>query len=165
MGLAQLSDIMDFKLYPFGNAKESKKGDEYVFTCQHGPAECVGNLIFACAMHYHNTTAEWFPFVECVEGSRSNPSVAAPGCATKAGFDDYTSNIEPCSSGKEGNALMHIIAQDTINLSPAHQWTPWIVLNGKPLSEKQLDQHLTSLVCDAYTGTKPPACKREKCAK
>merc|ERR1712233_121874 len=58
-----------------------------------------------------------------------------------------------------GNKLMHIIAVATDSLVPRHKWTPWVVMNGKPLTDHQLDQHLSKLVCDAYQGSdKPPAC-------
>ncbi len=38
---------MDVRLYPFGNAEESEGKEEgrWKFQCQHGPKECVGNLL------------------------------------------------------------------------------------------------------------------------
>uniref|UniRef100_A0A1B0F9A4 Uncharacterized protein n=1 Tax=Glossina morsitans morsitans TaxID=37546 RepID=A0A1B0F9A4_GLOMM len=38
----ELGDFIDIKLVPFANAKSVDDGKEIV--CQHGPAECLGNL-------------------------------------------------------------------------------------------------------------------------
>lgn len=150
---------MDLGFYPYGNAKETQKPDgSWDYTCQHGPSECVGNLIEACAMQYHPNVKDWFPFINCIEASNKSPALAAPACAKTSGWTDYDGNITTCTNGKEGNDLMHIVAQATENLSPAHQWTPWVVMNGKPLSSSQLDQELTKLICAAYTGQKPAGC-------
>jgi len=151
---------MEFANYPYGNAQEKLLSNgSYSFSCQHGPEECAGNLIEVCGTYYHNTTAEWFPFVNCVEGASLSPAEAAPGCAAQAGWTDYTSNILPCSTGALGNKLLHAVGVKTAGLSPPHSFTPWVVLNGKPLSRDEIGIPLTSLVCAAYTGAvKPPAC-------
>jgi len=151
---------MDLTFYPYGNAHESQQGGQWVFTCQHGASECLGNMIEACGIKYHNNTNDWFPFVNCIEASSQAPASAAPGCASKAGWTDYAGNITSCVKGPEGNALMHQIALATEGLKPPHQWTPWVVLNGKPLTQQQLDQPLYKLVCAAYQGTKPPGCSK-----
>lgn len=154
---------MSFSMFPYGNARTTNTAP-YTFTCQHGKNECIANMYQACAMEHFNTTAQWWPMVNCMEGSR-DPVSDASGCATKAGLD--WSVIETCAgsdpangSADDGNPLMYSIAQATKNLNPPHQWTPWVVLNGKPLSSSQLDMKLTTLVCNAYTGTKPSGCTR-----
>jgi interferon gamma-inducible protein 30 len=53
---------------------------------------------------------------------------------------------------------MHQEALWTNSLQPPHQWTPWVVMNGSPLTQTQLDESLTKLVCAAYTGPKPSGC-------
>ncbi|XP_023342039.1 gamma-interferon-inducible-lysosomal thiol reductase [Eurytemora carolleeae] len=38
--------IVQFSMYPYGNAKESQNPDgTWKFECQHGDKECTGNLI------------------------------------------------------------------------------------------------------------------------
>jgi interferon gamma-inducible protein 30 len=118
----------------------------------------------ACAIKHNNDTATWWPFVDCMENSR-DPVSAASGCATKANID--WSTIQSCAgpnpdqgSADDGNPLMHSISVATESLQPPHQWTPWVVLNGKPLTSSQLDQKLTTLICNAYTGPKPAACSK-----
>lgn len=150
---------MDLGFYPYGNAQERQVGGKWVFSCQHGAAECEGNMIEACAMHFHNTTSDWFPFVNCIEKSNMQPSAVAKSCATRAGWSDWE-EINACTTSALGNSIMHGIAQATENLKPPHQFTPWVVLNGTPLTSSQLDQQLYKLVCNKYTGPNPPqACK------
>lgn len=150
---------MNFSLVPYGNAHEKQNPDgSWTFSCQHGANECAANMIFACAINFHPDPAVYFPFVDCMEET-SSPATAGSKCAGQVGFD--WSEINSCTSSKLGNSLMHAYAQQTSSLSPAHQWTPWVVMNGKPLSQSQLGQKLVTLVCDAYKGTdKPAACGR-----
>jgi len=155
-----VGSIMNLTFYPYGNAKETQQGGKWVFTCQHGASECLGNMIEACAIKYHqNSTAEWVNFISCCETSSQPVDKVGASCASKQGWTDYSTGIMSCVNGKEGNDLMHSIAVATQSLQPPHQWTPWVVMNGKPLTESQLDQSLTKLVCNAYQGTKPPGCK------
>lgn len=157
-------DIFQLTMMPFGNGQETKKANgSYTFNCQHGPSECVGNLLEACGIYYHNSSKEeWFPYIYCIEHAALSkglsPAAAAPLCAKSAGWTDYDTNILPCASNSFGNGLMHGIAAATNALKPDHEWVPWVVLNGKPLSDKQLDLSLITLICQAYTGTPPAKC-------
>jgi len=161
---------MDLMSYPYGNAQEHQSGGEWVFSCQHGSAECAGNMYEACTIEHNKTVVKgvpnWFPFFLCMEKSGNAGSASvAQRCAADNGQD--WSVINKCSgtdptkgSSDDGNPLMHSIAVATNSLIPPHEWTPWVVLNGKPLSQAQLSESLTKLVCNAYTGAdKPPACK------
>lgn len=40
-------DIVNITVVPYGNARETydSSSQQYVFTCQHGAQECLGNLI------------------------------------------------------------------------------------------------------------------------
>jgi len=150
---------MNFSYYPYGNARQKQKPDgTWEFTCQHGANECKANMMFACTMHYHSDPKDYWPFVSCVEEA-SSPATAGEKCAKSAGFD--WSEINTCLTGKLGNQLEHAVGVATDGLVPRHQWTPWVVMNGKPLSQSQLDQKLVKLVCDAYQGSqKPQACTK-----
>lgn len=150
--------IMDFSLFPYGNAKQTKNADgSYSFHCQHGARECEGNMVIACAQHFHNKTSEWFGFVDCLE--QGSPSSDGEDCANMAGFSDWA-EIDACTSSSLGNGLMHDLAEATNALIPPHKWTPWVVIDGKPLNEAQLSVSIIELVCDAYTGTKPAVCSK-----
>lgn len=159
----KVGQIMDVMLVPYGNAQESPDGSEWRFTCQHGPQECVGNLIETCAISILQNVTAYFPFIHCVEVSieSGDPRSVAQSCATQLGID-FTA-IDKCQSGSQGNSLEHEMAQKTNALNPPHHYVPWITLNGKH-TEKIQNQaifNLLELVCDNYQGSKPSAC-REK---
>lgn len=149
---------MDFMLYPYGNARQTQASDgSWTFDCQHGEDECTGNLIEACAIHLNNATKTWFPMIKCIEGSNKLPAKSAPKCASDNGIDYKP--ILACTTSSLGNKVMHQIGSNTDNLNPPHKWTPWVVMNGTPLTDDQLDVDLYKTVCAAYRGNnKPAAC-------
>lgn len=162
-----MGEIFDFSVYPFGNAKESGSSGEYTFTCQHGTPECEGNMYEACAINQNNGTDAstnapyYWPFLVCME--QGAPESDAEKCAQKGGLNyqniSACAGTDPAVGSAEGNALMHQMALITGGLNPPHQFTPWVTINGKPLTGDQTNEPLTRLVCDAYTGTKPARCK------
>lgn len=165
-----VGDIVDLSIWPYGNAKESQNSDgTWTFTCQHGTNECIGNMYEACAIeHYPAIGAGGIPaylgFFGCLEKSGAAGNLkTAQNCAASNGID--WSVIDACAgsnpavgSPTDGNPLMHSIAVATNSLQPPHQFTPWVVLDGKPLTSAQISLSLTRLVCNAYTGTPPPGC-------
>jgi len=170
--LAAVGEIMDFMVWPYGNANEKQNADgTWTYTCQHGVNECIGNMWEACAIEYNNVTLndahktpKWFSFFNCMEASnQAGVQSVAQSCASKGGLD--WSVINTCAGSNpavgtaaDGNPIMHQIALKTNSLIPPHQWTPWVVINGTPLTESQLDLSLIKLVCQAYTGTPPAGC-------
>ena len=162
---------MNFSFFPYGHETQFQNVDgSWHFYCQHGQVECDENMLEACARHFHpkggaHNTYEWWPFVVCMEGAEegATPDVAAGTCAQSLGWSDYESNIRPCwqnSTGLNslGNDIMHEIGLATEALKPKLDFTPWVVLEGTPLTADQLDLSLIALICKAYTGPKPDAC-------
>nr|XP_039264896.1 gamma-interferon-inducible lysosomal thiol reductase-like [Styela clava] len=155
------SDIMELKIYSYGNANETKNSNTEMwdYTCQHGPRECVGNLIENCIQYYTNyNILKYFPIFYCMESAK-NPVNAAEKCVTDAGLQ--WSEINKCASGPEGNALMHKTAMATDSLKPKQIYVPWVVINDrhtKPL-QKDAQNNLPKLLCDTYRGAKPIQCK------
>lgn len=151
-----LNDIMVVNLVPFGNAQEVKQDEKYVFTCQHGEQECLGNMIETCLMNMSNMA---FPIIFCMESS-SDVINSAKACT---GVYDPTlswDKVMSCVNGPQGNQLMHQNALETAALKPPHQYVPWITINGEhtdDLQDKAMNS-LLSLVCSMYKGTKPAAC-------
>lgn len=157
----KVGQIMDVKLVPYGNAEESRKGSEWSFNCQHGPKECVGNLIETCAISILKNVSTYFPFIHCLEvniAGSSDPHPVAEKCASGQGID-FT-DIDKCQSGPQGNSLEHEMALKTNALNPHHNYVPWVTLNGKHTEEIQdkATFNLLGLVCDTYQGSKPSAC-------
>jgi len=163
--------ITEFQAYPYGNAKEVQNADKtWTYTCQHGVNECNGNMYEECAIeHYGNYTLAtgkpvWWNYFYCLEKSgQAGTASVAQNCATTNGMDwnmitTCASSTPSKGSTDDGNPQMHRIAVDTETLSPPHQYTPWVVLNGKPLSQADYNLPLINLVCNAYTGVKPSCC-------
>jgi len=177
--LNTIGAIIDFRSFPYGNAKETQNADgTWTFTCQHGVNECIGNMYEACAIKYYNTTDSkhvptFWPFFYCMEksGNAADTTVAS-GCAKNNGLDWTV--ITTCAgsnpakgSNDDGNPLMHSLAVATDSLVPPHQFTPWVVVNGVPLSSSQINLPLTPIVCkdwlaNANCKDPPAACNAFK---
>jgi len=161
---------MTLRSFPYGNAKETQNADgTWSFTCQHGVNECIGNMFEACAIEHNNSTGTnhvptWWPFFYCMEKSQNAANVTiASNCAKNNGLDwttiDTCAGDDPAKGTKEdGNPLMHNIAVATGALVPPHTFTPWVVVDGKPLTSAQLDLPLTPIVCTAYSNKNPQTC-------
>lgn len=157
-----IGSIMNVNLVPYGNAHERKKGGKWVFSCQHGKEECIGNLIETCAIHFYPKASVYFPFIHCIESSLSIPRKVAPSCAKKFKLD--YSKIEDCANGKLGNRLEHEMALKTQALNPPHLYVPWVTLDGVHTKkiQKQAENDLIGLICKTYKGsTKPQPCQNQ----
>jgi interferon gamma-inducible protein 30 len=172
--LNQIGQIIAFRTFPYGNANEKQNADgTWTYTCQHGVSECDGNMYEDCAIEHNNSTAPngmwptWWPFFLCMEkaGTAGDASTAQT-CANNNGLDFNV--IKTCAGSNpavgttdDGNPLMHQTAVLTNNLVPPHQWTPWVVVNGSPLTSAQLDLSLIPIVCNAFktacAGQTPPS--------
>ncbi|KAF5891440.1 glycogenin-1-like isoform X2, partial [Clarias magur] len=143
-----LHDIMNVELVPYGNAEEKQVGDKYEFTCQHGPDECLGNMLETCIL---NKVPHSFFVVFCMEAA-VDVVKAAEACLSLYSPDTKFGDIMACVNGDEGNKLMHENAKKTAGLKPPHQYVPWITINGEhtdDLQEKAMGS-LFQLVCSLY---------------
>ncbi|KAK3749816.1 hypothetical protein RRG08_063099 [Elysia crispata] len=156
---ANLSSIMNLTLVPYGNALERKVGDKWVFQCQHGEQECIGNVIETCAIAIVKDITKYFPFIHCMEQSELNPEEAAKKCSTS--FPVPIADILKCSKSEYGNKLEHEMAVKTDALQPPHKYVPWVTVNGVHTAaiESEAEKDIVKLVCDTYKGPKPPVCK------
>ena len=60
--------MADVHLWPYGNAHEvAGPEDTWKYTCQHGPNECVGNMLEACALYYIKDPLQQQQFFVCLE--------------------------------------------------------------------------------------------------
>ena len=154
----KVKDIFAIKLYPYGKATSTKSGDTWTFECQHGPNECQGNLLLACAVTLYPKTEEILPFIFCVE-SDSSPQTAGQKCAAQTGLEWNTLN--QCVNSNVGSQLLYNNGEVTQHLSPALNYVPWIVVDGQHTAEinTEAETDLVSLVCKRYQGDqKPDAC-------
>jgi len=68
---------------------------------------------------------------------------ASKTCLPDSGMDKEA--ILDCAKGNEGDLLHMAAAQMTIDLDPPHKWTPWVVMDGKPLEDKT--QQILAEIC------------------
>lgn len=151
-----LRDIMTVTLVPYGNAKEIPDGQKYKYECQHGPEECLGNMIETCLWNLTQAAPE---VILCMEASSDVVKSAQPCTQLFAPELDW-GKVTSCVDGDLGNQLMHQNALKTEALKPPHQYVPWLTINGEHTEDLQ-DKAMSSLfnlVCSMYKGTKPPAC-------
>ena len=155
-----IGSIMNVHLVPYGNAEETQEGGKWVYDCQHGQEECIGNLIETCAIYLYPNASVFFPFIHCIETSSLSPGTAAPSCAQEYKLD--YSKIQSCASGDLGNRLEHEMALKTQALNPPHSYVPWVTLEGVHTDQIQNEAefNLIGLICGAYKGSpKPQACQ------
>jgi len=152
--------IMNLTLVPYGNAHWKKSGDHYVFDCQHGADECLGNIIETCAIAIVKDIKVYLPFIHCMEASKGEIKSAAEKCSKS--FPVPLDQIMNCSTSKQGNDLEHEMAVKTDSLNPPHRYVPYVTINGVHTEalENAAEKDLVKLVCDTYKGTKPSACQK-----
>jgi len=152
--------IVNINLYPYGNAREHKKGQIWVFECQHGEDECQVNLVETCALHLLPPIYK-MPFIHCVETSPSPTIDSGKNCAIQLGLE--WDPIFSCYNGSVGNFLEHQMAEKTDALKPSHWYVPWVTVNGvhtEKIQDKVSDDML-GYVCSVYQGPKPDACSTQ----
>jgi len=150
-------------MLPFGNAQETFNAQSgmYAFECQHGKAECLGNLVHVCAMNVVMNHAKlWFPFVHCMElkvqGKGRNPDIIKIGqeCAQQNAMN--WTEISECVHGYRGNIVQHAVAKAT----PSHQYVPWIIVNDIHTEDMQeaAEKDFLHFLCKFFHHPKPFAC-------
>ncbi|XP_065508755.1 gamma-interferon-inducible lysosomal thiol reductase [Caloenas nicobarica] len=152
-------DVLSVTLVPYGNAQERNVSGKWRFQCQHGPEECLGNMIETCLMHEAKNFSTYFPVIFCLE-SGSSVTKNLEACLQVYAPQLDSGRVAACVQGDVGAALMHRNAQLTEALDPPHQYVPWILVNGKHTDELQAQAQasLLGLICRLYQGEKPEAC-------
>ncbi|XP_053320065.1 gamma-interferon-inducible lysosomal thiol reductase [Spea bombifrons] len=158
-----LNNIMNVTLVPYGNAMEKNNSGKWEFECQHGPEECVGNMMEACLMYYLGNLDDYFLVIFCMESS-NNVTMALDACLSIYEPSLSSKKVVECVNSDLGNKLMHQNALRTEALNPPHKYVPWIVINGKHSDDLQsrAQSALFNLICETYTGPKPDACSQKK---
>jgi len=153
-------EILTVVFVPFGFSNYTPNGDTYDFTCQHGPDECYGNKIHACALNYYPNNVDNVPFISC--SMAANDTVAASeGCADTYGLN--WQDIYGCANADLGGQLLEANGVVTLGLDPEMTWVPWIVLNHQFTVENEIlsQTNFLKLACDTYQaggGVLPAGC-------
>ncbi|XP_062510733.1 gamma-interferon-inducible lysosomal thiol reductase-like [Corticium candelabrum] len=147
----KVGEIFTLHFVPWGNALMNPDGS---FDCQHGEMECAMNTVEACVIKYYPSRSMWWPFIVCLEAHRSLQTwEIAQQCAEKQNIT--WTDIKTCAKGPMGKRLEVMYYEETASLNPPHQYTPWVLINGKHVKET----HIIRKICAAYEGgNKPEAC-------
>ncbi|XP_050728324.1 gamma-interferon-inducible lysosomal thiol reductase-like [Eriocheir sinensis] len=152
-----LKDILTMDVNAYGLASDVPLGETYVFQCQHGHAECVGNMMITCAKNLTQDEKVFMAFSNCVM-AEFTAAAAGPQCAEQTGVD--FAPVEECYNSVEGHRLLHEVGVKQNALETAVYWVPWILIDDV-FTDDQLwaaQEDLRQVVCDAYTGEPPAAC-------
>jgi len=155
-------DMVNFTVYPFGNAQETQVGNSsWNYTCQHGPMECYGNQVENCAKYYYTNSTNFLDWLICVEGdvrTTQNFDVSGQNCSEEHGLD--WTEVQKCATGELGMRLTHKAAAATNNLNPHLAYVPYIVVNGKHdvQAENEINDDFVQWACQNYGGDKPSVC-------
>jgi len=150
---SRLIDIAELRIIPSGNVIVGPDNSIY---CQHGPLECAGNKLEACAVHLYPEVNKWYPYVECLTKQGMSIVDNAAKCAQDSGLDEKA--IDECYEGELGEKLTRAALKETAELQPPHTYVPWLVVDGEPAYDDY--ENVAALVCEAYTGTKPEECEQ-----
>nr|AYQ96082.1 gamma-interferon-inducible lysosomal thiol reductase [Dugesia japonica] len=151
-----LGNYVEVTLYPYGKAEEKFVGNKWEFICQHGPLECQGNTILACAISMTNQSI-YVPFTSCLMRDL-NPLSNFRSCCEQFKLD--LNLVNKCFQGQKGNELQHHYALATSSLVPKLVYIPWIILN-KVYTQANQDQaatNLKALICKHIKVPPPPEC-------
>jgi len=123
-------------------------------TCLHGPGECVGNRILLCAHNLTITKSEWgyWNYGVCMQADYTNIPDNAPACAEKTGMP--WKEINECASGALGLSLFKDSIAKSVSLQVKS--TPTVFVGPKMYVGGP--NNPLAIICNAYTGTKPPGC-------
>lgn len=148
--------IADFHLYPYGNAKEYQASDRWIFKCQHGENECVGNLMENCAFDitdYQNGLAFAICLEENIQQYSQDFAKTGSYCAGLHNID--INGVNDCMQGERGNKIQHEVATKTEALQPPHNYVPWVVVNDQHdiNVEDQVFDNMLGYICKNYKGT------------
>ncbi|XP_014289167.2 GILT-like protein 1 [Halyomorpha halys] len=124
-------------LIPFGKA--NKTGDTY--TCQHGPSECDGNKVHACAIKFITDQTTLLNYIGCLMNASTpgNSTLPYPDpakiCTNQTGITaQILGNITQCSTTGDGNTFVGTYANITTQFIGNHTDTfsvPFIAFNNK----------------------------------
>ncbi|XP_013196703.1 gamma-interferon-inducible lysosomal thiol reductase [Amyelois transitella] len=120
-----LRNRIKLQLVPFGKARSTNTG--YGFECQHGPSECLGNVVQDCALSlmYDRDDSEKTEYVAC-EMSTLAGARGSLECVQNANLAGAA--VNQCISSGRGRQLQLESERLTNMYSP--RFIPTVVING-----------------------------------
>ncbi|KAJ2947820.1 hypothetical protein O0L34_g9608 [Tuta absoluta] len=142
--MKQMHEHIDLRMFPYGKVRKSyDQNRTLVVKCQHGPDECYGNKLHACAIDLLQTAADnpdWFSFIGCLMANHSNDA-AADLCAKELNIDPEP--IKACAKVDRGSQLFSHYGK--LSSKVPYTFVPYVVIDGNPMGRHR---KLISAVCD-----------------
>lgn len=154
----ELKESVDIKWVPFGKSQYSTQGSDVLFTCHHGPNECYGNKVHACAIEHiqansyqteHTRESLTADFINCMMKAGKNfPDNVYPGA--RCARDNHISvweSIQQCANSTEGSQLLKQHGDATNRFQMPLLTVPTVVFN------EQYDAKVNERAMDNFVGT------------
>jgi len=166
-----LSELVELNLLPYGRATQKFDVNQYEFTCRHGPQECVGNRIQACALHLtpkkddlgYNRVATGFIYclMDKVVRDGNNTQWPTRDCATESNVTNLH-EIENCANHPHGSNYLSEYGRLTQALTPPLKSVPTIVFNNQYKEDDNVlsQTNFIGALCQYIKGEKPDECSR-----
>ncbi|KAL8262313.1 hypothetical protein R6Q59_026395 [Mikania micrantha] len=141
-----LISIVDLKMVPWGNTQFAPNN---AWICQHGPDECMIDIVEACAIDLLPQPGLRFKLIECIENlDLQGRHGDWKSCMSSLKIDPKP--ITDCYQTRKGFDLELKFADETKKLNPPHRFVPWVLVNNHPLQEDY--QNFVAYICKAYKG-------------
>ena len=157
--ISQFRPYISITLVPYGKAKTTKTQQSYQFSCQHGSAECQGNLYHNCAQKYITDQVSKIRLISCMFEKTSTSMSTGPDwdtvsrqCTDQWGLSGQLSSLYNCAVDLEGRQLHYQAGMRT----GAREFIPTVEMSGgRELGKVVLDSRakvkkLVAEFCDLY---------------
>ncbi|VEN40674.1 unnamed protein product [Callosobruchus maculatus] len=158
---SKFADYLRLDMVPFGivKSKFDEETQRWTFACEHGPDECYGNVIHACALDL-NPPKTALDFINCCE-RQANPATdeAFQKCAKEIGI-----NFEDLKRCKETTGYRHQVANAKKSRKIGLSTVPFITLNDKRDDDLNSEacQDFEGFVCKQLADNPPKGCQSLK---
>ncbi|XP_069693930.1 uncharacterized protein [Periplaneta americana] len=149
----ELGNYLNIDLIPFGKSSQWYSDNQFQFTCHHGPKECYGNIVHACAVKHFSVPDDRIAYVGCLMTTvdtklTSNDSFPLEPCGKTGKFPLDVEKIKRCVNA-EGLSLLSEMGNKTAKLSPPLSSVPAVAVNMtyKLEDQSKLTKELKSVVC------------------
>jgi hypothetical protein len=148
---SSIMDIIDLHMYIFGKGYQLST-EPQKFSCQHGPAECYGNLVENCVIKY-TSPGDAVDMLVCLHNARTFDEMTISSC-TKSLEDPQGSkdSIMQCIKGEGEYLLQKAYDKTPRNLG----YVPSMRINKGTVVPAVMN--LKDVICKEWKGEKPSSC-------
>lgn len=151
--------LLNIDYVPYGKATTEEIGpSKYVFKCQHGPPECLGNKIHACTIVRVSDELQRAKILTCMIAGKVDPEESGKKCAKMYGLD--WNSIWSCANGSEGDDLLKLHGDKTNSLSPKVVFIPTVLIDNDLGSQAAILKDFWKQICIKFEqmGHPPKEC-------